>query len=244
MPKKISRKFPKINSCYPQNESNKKFLFLFRLFFPVHTETHSFKWQGGLCLYFASQCYFWSLPTTLFLSLFLALMSLTRRARLLHARGEKRVFVISEINIFHFLPRLFFGFWERNGKANVSNFRYPPCKCIGMCCHLCVLSLASERWCAGAGSSWRDGLNLNPPIMHLRRLNMRSFASSRICRGEAEWVMGKWATTTRKNYYAQSFMFIEQRRKKALDTGWFKRWVEFLCFGGIKEFLFTARNQA
>lgn len=37
-------KFPKINLCFPQNESNKKVF--------LYTETHSFKWQGGLRLFF------------------------------------------------------------------------------------------------------------------------------------------------------------------------------------------------
>lgn len=84
---KIFRKVPKINLCYPQNESNKTSFALVPLFC-----THSFEWQGGLYRFFLVGCYFWTRRR-----LFSRLLAHVAAVFPSSSRSWKRVFKISEI---------------------------------------------------------------------------------------------------------------------------------------------------
>jgi hypothetical protein len=82
------KKIPKINLCYPQNESNKKDLF------SVHRNTFFRMTRGSLSLLSPSRNAISELSDFFF----------TSRDCRLHLFREKRVFIISEIEIFSF-PR-------------------------------------------------------------------------------------------------------------------------------------------
>lgn len=87
---KSPEKFPKINLCFPQNESNKT---PFARVVPRSCCTHSFEWQGGLCRFFLVGCYFW----TRRLDSSCASLLMSPLFFFLSSRSWMRVFIISEI---------------------------------------------------------------------------------------------------------------------------------------------------
>lgn len=138
-PRKIFRKFPKINLCFPQNDSNKSSRFLLLILLLYTRNTFFRMTRGSLSLLSPSRNAISELSVD---------FSSCSDCRLHLSRRRKRVSIISEMKLF-----LHFQFLRKaegkSGKATAVNFRYPPSKCNGMCCHLCV-------FCRCCCNSWRE----------------------------------------------------------------------------------------